>query len=81
MYSQLPPFYVVVVFLDVDDSSFFIGGKPNNKFVRIVSQHLARDRTSPEDTARVILFSFTDASLTMRRRLCTLTGHSSWHLT
>ena len=54
VYSVLPKFYVVVVFVDVDEDSFFIGGKPNNKFVRVVSQHLARERKTPEDTARVI---------------------------
>ena len=38
----LPKFYVVVVFIDTDLDSFFIGGKPNNRFVRIVTGHLAR---------------------------------------
>ncbi len=38
----LPKFYVVVVFIDTDLDSFFIGGKPNNGFVRIVTGHLAR---------------------------------------
>ena len=42
VYSMLPKFYVVVVFIDVDQDSFFIGGSHNNRFVRIVSQHLAR---------------------------------------
>jgi phenylpyruvate tautomerase PptA (4-oxalocrotonate tautomerase family) len=38
----MPKFYVVVVFLDVEPDSFYIGGKSNTRFVRIVSQHLAR---------------------------------------
>ena len=38
----LPEFYVVVVFIDTDLDSFFIGGKPNNRFVRIVTGHIAR---------------------------------------
>ena len=42
VYSLLPKFYVVVVFIDVDQDSFFIGGSHNDSFVRIVSQHLAR---------------------------------------
>ncbi len=39
---MLPKFYVVVVFIDTDLDSFYIGGKPNDRFVRIVTQHLAR---------------------------------------
>ena len=42
VYKQLPKFYVVVAFIDTDEDSFYIGGKPNNRFVRIVTQHLAR---------------------------------------
>ena len=42
VYKVLPKFYVVVVFIDVDKDSFYIGGKPNDRFVRINSQHLAR---------------------------------------
>ena len=42
VYSVLPKFYVVLVFVDVDQDSFFIGGSHNDRFVRIVSQHLAR---------------------------------------
>ena len=38
----LPKFYVVVLFIDTDLDSFFIGGKPNNRFVRIVTGHIAR---------------------------------------
>ena len=42
VYKVLPKFYVVVVFIDVDKDSFYIGGKSNDRFVRIVTQHLAR---------------------------------------
>ena len=38
---------------EVDAESFYIGGKSNAKFVRIVSQHLARTNTSPEREERV----------------------------
>lgn len=38
---------------EVDAESFYIGGKSNSKFVRIVSQHLARTNTSPEREERV----------------------------
>ncbi|OWA55508.1 hypothetical protein BV898_19893 [Hypsibius exemplaris] len=39
---SLPAFYVVVLFLPVEQGSLFLGGKSTDKFVRIVLQHLAR---------------------------------------
>ncbi|KAJ3340304.1 hypothetical protein HDU93_007145 [Gonapodya sp. JEL0774] len=39
---RLPAFYVVVLFLDVPTESYFVGGKTTGRFVRIVTQHLAR---------------------------------------
>uniref|UniRef100_A0A915EC09 Tautomerase cis-CaaD-like domain-containing protein n=1 Tax=Ditylenchus dipsaci TaxID=166011 RepID=A0A915EC09_9BILA len=39
---HLPAFYVVVLFIEVDKESYFVGGKPNDKFVRISIQHIAR---------------------------------------
>lgn len=42
VYSNLPKFYVVVVFLEVKPEDFYIGGQANARFVRLVSQHLAR---------------------------------------
>ena len=53
VYHILPKFYVVVTFVEAEEDSFFIGGKPNSKFVRIVTQHLARDASSPEATEQV----------------------------
>ena len=38
---------------EVEPENFYIGGKSNSKFVRIVSQHLARTNTSPEREERV----------------------------
>lgn len=49
----IPSFYTVVVFVDVDADSIYVGGKPNARFVRIVSQHLARSYTTPEASAKV----------------------------
>ncbi|GAB5585596.1 hypothetical protein Unana1_00496 [Umbelopsis nana] len=37
-----PAFYFIVLFLEVPFDSFLIGGEPNDKFVRVVSQHIAR---------------------------------------
>jgi phenylpyruvate tautomerase PptA (4-oxalocrotonate tautomerase family) len=44
----LPPFYVVVIFIPVEAENFFVGGQPANKFVRIISQHFARNYTKEE---------------------------------
>ena len=52
---MIPRFYVVVTFVEAEKDSFFVGGKLNTKFVRIVSHHLARTATSisPERTEEV----------------------------
>ena len=42
VYSMLPAFYVVVLFINVDKEDFYVGGKRNDNFVRISVQHLAR---------------------------------------
>lgn len=39
---NLPPFYALVLFVELPKSSFFVGGKPDDKFVRIGVQHIAR---------------------------------------
>jgi phenylpyruvate tautomerase PptA (4-oxalocrotonate tautomerase family) len=38
----LPAFYVVVLFIPIEKDSFYVGGKSTDNFIRIVSQHLAR---------------------------------------
>jgi phenylpyruvate tautomerase PptA (4-oxalocrotonate tautomerase family) len=38
----LPAFYVVVLYIPIDNDSFYVGGKTTDNFIRIVSQHLAR---------------------------------------
>ena len=44
----LPAFYVVVLFIPIEKDSFFVSGKPTDKFIRLVVQHLARQMTSDE---------------------------------
>jgi phenylpyruvate tautomerase PptA (4-oxalocrotonate tautomerase family) len=44
---DLPRFYVSVIFHDVPNDSFFIGGKPTNDFVRVWIDQIARS-TAPE---------------------------------
>jgi phenylpyruvate tautomerase PptA (4-oxalocrotonate tautomerase family) len=48
--SGLPAFYVVVLFIPIEKDSFYVGGQLTNNFIRIVSQHLARQL--PNDEAK-----------------------------
>ncbi|CAO3680418.1 unnamed protein product [Umbelopsis ramanniana] len=50
----LPAFYVIVVFNEVPSDSIMIGGKPATKFVRVVSQHLARTMDTYERKQTVL---------------------------
>ncbi|CAE6446213.1 unnamed protein product, partial [Rhizoctonia solani] len=45
----LPPFYVVVLFIDLPEDSFYIGGERHNHFARFNVQHLARHFKSKEE--------------------------------
>ncbi|KAF8601360.1 hypothetical protein BDV93DRAFT_234804 [Ceratobasidium sp. AG-I] len=49
VYKVLPPFYVVVFFIDIPKESFFIGGEPNDTFARFNVQHFARRFQDKED--------------------------------
>lgn len=42
VYSHLPAFYVVVLFINVDKEDYYVGGQRRDSFVRISVQHLAR---------------------------------------
>jgi len=46
IYSSLPKFYVDVVFQEVPQDSFYVGGEPASNFVRIHMDHIARQLTS-----------------------------------
>jgi len=46
-YVNLPKFYVNVLFHEVAEEDFLIGGEPRNNFVRLVGEHIAR-QTPPE---------------------------------
>lgn len=48
LYSRLPKFYVGVVFQAVPADSFFVGGEPADRFVRIWVDHIARTLPTPE---------------------------------
>ena len=45
----MPKFYVGVVFQEVAADSFYIGGEPHDRFVRIWVDHIARE--FPDDAA------------------------------
>ncbi|KAJ7599298.1 putative oxalocrotonate tautomerase [Mycena floridula] len=42
LYSRIPPFYVVVLFIEVPEQNYFVSGKPTKNFVRFVVHHMAR---------------------------------------
>jgi phenylpyruvate tautomerase PptA (4-oxalocrotonate tautomerase family) len=48
VYSMLPAFYVGVAFQEIKQADFYIGGKPAQRFVRIVIDHIARSLPTPE---------------------------------
>ncbi|KAJ7830485.1 putative oxalocrotonate tautomerase [Mycena leptocephala] len=43
VYTAIPAFYVVVLFIDLEPSNFFVGGKTTERIVRISVEHLARN--------------------------------------
>jgi phenylpyruvate tautomerase PptA (4-oxalocrotonate tautomerase family) len=44
----LPAFYVVVIFVPVEEGNLFVGGKARKDFVRISVEHIARTIESTE---------------------------------
>ena len=51
----LPEFYVVVLFREIEESSYFVGGAPARDTVRIVVEHLARHLDDPDMRRRSTL--------------------------
>ena len=43
----LPKFYVVIIFEEVATDSCFVGGEPNNRFVRFKIDQIARTLPTP----------------------------------
>ena len=52
LYSRLPKFYVGVIFQEVPAESFYVGGVPADRFVRIWVDHIARTLPTPEPLRR-----------------------------
>jgi hypothetical protein len=47
--SNLPAFYVNVIFIDVGDGQVFIGGEHKTNFVRIAIEQIARTMPDPNN--------------------------------
>jgi 4-oxalocrotonate tautomerase family enzyme len=45
---NLPPFYVVILFKEMPENTMYVGGKATNNFVRIRTDHIARQMDSAE---------------------------------
>ncbi|MPZ35086.1 MAG: 4-oxalocrotonate tautomerase [Rhodospirillales bacterium] len=54
IYRALPRFYVGVIYQEVPESSFYVGGEPADDFVRIWVDHIARQFGSEEIKARFL---------------------------
>ncbi len=46
--AGLPKFYVNVLFHEVAEDNFYIGGEPRRNFVRLVAEHIARHLATTE---------------------------------
>jgi phenylpyruvate tautomerase PptA (4-oxalocrotonate tautomerase family) len=46
--AGLPAFYVNVIFVSIEENSFFVGGQVKDKYIRIVIQHLAKHLQNDE---------------------------------
>lgn len=45
VYGHLPAFYVVTLFINVDEEDYFVGEDNRSNFVRICVENMARHRT------------------------------------
>jgi phenylpyruvate tautomerase PptA (4-oxalocrotonate tautomerase family) len=54
--AGLPKFYVNVLFHEVDEGNFFIGGEARNNFVRLVAEHIARQLPTTELRRKAMAF-------------------------
>ncbi|KAF8908312.1 putative oxalocrotonate tautomerase enzyme-domain-containing protein [Mucidula mucida] len=59
--APLPAFYVVILFIDVKQEDYFVGGKPTKDFVRVVVHHLARQ--FPNDERKLVFMDLYEAAL------------------
>ncbi|KZP19409.1 hypothetical protein FIBSPDRAFT_862854 [Athelia psychrophila] len=61
VYKDLPPFYVLVLFVDVPVTHYFVSGRNNDKFLRIGVEHIARQ--FPGETAKRAFMDRYEAAL------------------
>lgn len=50
----MPRFYVAVVFQAIDSNNFYIGGKSNDRYVRMTMEHIAREFVDEAASRRFI---------------------------
>lgn len=46
--AGLPAFYVVVIFREVPEEDYLVGGEPKANFIRVFVDHIARQMDTPE---------------------------------
>ncbi|KAJ7042273.1 putative oxalocrotonate tautomerase [Mycena alexandri] len=66
--ASLPPFYVVVLFIEFEKGNFFNGGKATDGMARITIEHVARNFT-PEYVCSI--------NFVQTLNLCTVTLHAN----
>lgn len=52
--TVMPRFYVGIVFQAIEARNFYVGGKPAERFVRMVMEHIARSFPNIESSRRFI---------------------------
>ncbi len=52
--AVMPRFYVGIVFQAIEARNFYVGGKPAERFVRMVMEHIARSFPNIESSRRFI---------------------------
>jgi len=48
-YANLPPFLVIVTFIEVEKDNYYVGGESTDRFVRINVQHSAHNAQDAEE--------------------------------
>ncbi|KAF8133470.1 putative oxalocrotonate tautomerase enzyme-domain-containing protein, partial [Mycena galopus ATCC 62051] len=52
VYHFPPPFYIVVLFIDIEPSNFFVGEQATDRMVRISVEHIARNFSQNSDALK-----------------------------
>ncbi|KAJ7609759.1 putative oxalocrotonate tautomerase [Mycena polygramma] len=63
VYPFLPQFYVVVLFIELEPTDFFVGGKTTERMVRISVEHIARNFSEYNDAHKRVFMDRYEAAL------------------